>query len=647
MITRDSTTRVSLALNTVTFLISLFVFLTVCVYIGQAYAALFLVLVLCAAYCEWRTCFLPRLALTILSFGVIGLYVYRIRLTDLAPQTVETLLLLLAIKLLEKKKFRDYMQIYVISVLLLAGSALLGMSLLFLSYVIVLVFLFNTAMVLAAYHYENQEMVLTIRAIEKIVWKASLIPLCAIPLGALIFVVTPRTPYPLLNFLNHGNRSTTGFSDQVRLGKVSDIQEDDSAIFRASMAKISENALYWRGIVLDHFDGTTWKSAHKRVASPRTDKTSPPSTLVWHEIYIEPYGNTYLFALDRPSILLYRSVREYEDWSYSSDELATRKIRYRVASDVNPLRAEESAEAKQYLQLPDTFPRSVKDLANRLRSAGDREETLSSILRFLNSKDFSYSLTNLPVSTTPLEDFLFRQKSGNCEYFASAFAVLARTNGIPARLVAGYHGGLYSDLGRYYLVSQKEAHVWVEAYLPGRGWARYDPTPLSRGPQRDRTGILLRTRLYLDMVNYYWVAFVVNYDVQKQFTLFMRAGTAVGEGGSWITKIPVKTYLIILFCAVCLCIAITSIRRSLGKSNAEKLSTLLLRRLEKRGYRKNPSQGLEEFVNGIGDDRLREGAQRIVRTFEATYYMDGAFSTDETKKLKQQIRRLEASSDNV
>jgi protein-glutamine gamma-glutamyltransferase len=648
MITRDDSAAIGTVLNIATFLIALLVFLTVSAYIGPVYLSLFLLLFVCAAYCEWRRRFLPRIVLTILSLGVIGLYIYRARLTDLAPQTVETLLMLVVIKLLEQKLFRDYMQIYVLSVLLLAGSALIGMSLIFLSYVIVLAFLFNAGMILAAYHREDPKMVLSIRAMERLVWKASLIPLCAIPLGALIFVVTPRTPYPLLNFLNHGGRSTTGFSDQVSLGTVSDIQEDESVIFRAAMAKVPEDVLYWRGIVLDHFDGATWKSAHKRIVPAKVGSTIPPSNPIWQEIYLEPYGNSALFALDRPFLLLLRSAREHGDGTFSSDEIITRKIRYRAASAIRTPWVDEPAEAEHYLQLPQDLAEPIRGLARSLRSDEGPEATLSSIMKFLNGRDFSYSLTDLPVTSMPLEDFLFRSRFGNCEYFASAFAVLARTNGIPARLVAGYHGGLYSDIGRYYLVSQKDAHVWVEVYLPGRGWVRYDPTPSSmRQRQRHRPGLLDMTRLYLDMVNYYWVAFVVNYDVQKQFTLLMQARTVIGEGGGRVRSIPIKAYLLIFVSLGCALFAITSIRKGLRKSEAEKLSVLLLKRLEKQGYRKRPSQGLEEFVRGIDENRLREKARCIVRAFEKTYYKDERFSKEEIKRLRQWIRELEGPSDNV
>jgi protein-glutamine gamma-glutamyltransferase len=641
MIRRDSTVGIEPVLNIATFLIAILVFLTVSVYIGPAHFGVFLLLFFAASWCEWRRRFLPRMVLTLVAFGVIGLWVWRTNLSDLAPQTVETLLLLLAVKLLEQKQFRDYMQIFAIAVFLLAGSALLGINLIFLSYVVVLAFLFNAAMVLVAYHRQDPLMMLSLGTIEKILRKSALIPLCAIPLGAVIFVITPRTPFPLLDFLNQGNHSTTGFSDQVRLGRVSDIQESESIIFRAAMKRVPEEDLYWRGIVMDHFDGATWRSVRRQDVQARGVWVGRHIEPIEQEIYLEPYENSYLFALDRPSRLLFRSAKEYGDGTFSAGEIITRKVRYRVTSLVHAAWPDAPAEADRYLQLPDRLSAPIKELSYRLRSDRGPAQTLGAIQRFLNGKDFSYSLANLPVSPRPLEEFLFDRKIGNCEYFASAFAVLARINGIPARLVAGYQGGFYNDLSGYYLVSQKQAHVWVEAFLPGRGWVRYDPTPAA-GPQGRsiRPTLLARARLYLDAINYYWVAFVVNYDVQKQLTLFMNTRAVMSTGGSRVGEIPVKKPLIFLVCAGCLFYGALRVRRWMRQSRAERLTRLLLKALAKRGYVRKASQGLEEFVATIEESRLKGLAAQIVEGFEETYYRDKPFSKDEMRRLMALIKRL-------
>jgi len=72
-------------------------------------------------------------------------------------------------------------------------------------------------------------------------------------------------------------------------------------------------------------------------------------------------------------------------------------------------------------------------------------ETVQSTLKYLNSNEFKYNIKDLPVSDSPLYEFLFEKKSGNCELFASAFAVILRLNGIPVRLISGFYGGEYND----------------------------------------------------------------------------------------------------------------------------------------------------------------------------------------------------------
>ena len=81
----------------------------------------------------------------------------------------------------------------------------------------------------------------------------------------------------------------------------------------------------------------------------------------------------------------------------------------------------------------------------------------------------------------PIGDFLFRYRSGHCEYFATAMVLMLRSQGIPARFVTGFLGGENNRLG-YYIVRQSNAHAWVEAYLPDSGWTVFDPTPPAGRP---------------------------------------------------------------------------------------------------------------------------------------------------------------------
>ncbi len=88
----------------------------------------------------------------------------------------------------------------------------------------------------------------------------------------------------------------------------------------------------------------------------------------------------------------------------------------------------------------------------------------------------------IPPMVDPMLHFLLEKPAANCEFFASGTAVLLRIGGIPCRYVTGYAGGEYNLLGKYWVVRQRTAHAWVEAYLPDEGWVIVDSTPADHTP---------------------------------------------------------------------------------------------------------------------------------------------------------------------
>jgi transglutaminase-like putative cysteine protease len=92
------------------------------------------------------------------------------------------------------------------------------------------------------------------------------------------------------------------------------------------------------------------------------------------------------------------------------------------------------------------------------------------------SHGFAYN-TNPSLSRYPLESFLFTTKLGYCQQFAGAMALLLRMGGVPARVAVGFTTGKYNSATHEWVVQDTDAHAWVEAYFPGYGWVRFDPTP--------------------------------------------------------------------------------------------------------------------------------------------------------------------------
>lgn len=635
--------KIGHAVNVISYFIGIIAFAGIYEHIHSAYSAFFFAMLLASLYFEYRkNYYIPRRALTAFSVIVILFFFYKFDSSELITQTLEALLLLLGIKFLEKKQVRDYMQIYAIALFLLSGLGLMTLGMDFVIYFLTLVFLLSVAFVLLTYYAQDSSLEFSKGSIAKLVLKCLWIPLLAIPLSVVMFVILPRTQYPLLDFLNRPDRAKTGFTDRVRLGEVSNIQEDASIVFRANMEKVEENVLYWRGIALDHFDGTSWRSLEKRLFVPNT-RTRIEGKRIRQVIYLEPYQNVYLFGLDKPVFISTRFVKKYDDLSYSSSIYIDRRMRYEVLSIIGDLIEEEDVDEERYLQVPGNISSKIVDLVNSITRGKDRTEKIGSLYAFLHNGDFKYSMQNLPLSKNPLETFLFDSKYGNCEYFASTFAIMLRIAGIPSRVIGGYRGGYYNDVGQYYLIPQKNAHVWVETFLPQKGWLRYDPTPasLENFAFPLEGGSLLKARVFLDAVNYYWYAFIINYNLEKQISFIRKVRTGIKRPSLRFKfdKDALLKYLII----APLIAGIAVIIRLLFKprqSREKKLLFAFLQKMEKYGYRKEASQGLEEFVLRIDDEKLREQASAFVRSFEGVYFRDRTFTRESFTELRSILANM-------
>jgi transglutaminase-like putative cysteine protease len=634
--------RVEDIVKALSFLVGLTGALSAVRYAGPAYSLGFFLLTLLSMLFEYRRAFpIPRWLLTLATLLLVGVGFMRISLQNFVQPVVEALLILLAIKFLEDKKFRDYMQIFALSVFLLAGSALLSLDIIFLAYFFALLFLLPTAMVLLTYYAEDRAMKLPFAALRSIVLKSLLIPLVSIPLSVVLFVGLPRTERPVFDFLNRGGGASTGFSDTVGLGQVSAIQEDATVIMRVEMNRVDDAVLYWRGIVLDYFNGQSWKSIGREQAGGNYPAGMPERGIA-QTIYLAPYGNRYVFALDKPLAIRAPEVRKFGDLTYALPGMVTRKLKYEAYSVPSDTLPENEGDRGRYLQVPAAGLVKIRDLARGLATGG-AEDNAAAILHFLRDGGYTYSLNNLPKSDAPLDAFLLRHKYGNCEYFASALAVMLRLSGIPSRLVGGYRGGFYNRAGGYYMIPQRNAHVWVEAYFENRGWVRLDPTPAlpENYVSASRMGPLFRLKLFFDSIDYYWSVAVVSYDLEKQFLLINRLQEGVRNVRFDVSfdRRLAFTLLLAMLGAGSLYLAVYALQGA-RKSVEERLLAAFLRKMKKRGYVKPRHQGLEEFTALIREDGLRESARRFVEQFEGYYYRDRRLTNIEARRLRKMLNEL-------
>ena len=588
--------------------------------------------------CFFKPYALPNIILTSSSVAIMGMAIWRISPDDFAMPALEALALLVAVKSLQQKKFRDYLQIYAMSIFLLAGSSLITTDIMFLVYLLILLFLLNAAVVFLAYRSEDDSLVLDYEGAFSIISKSSYIAILSIPLTAVFFLVLPRTDYPFLSFLNVGKAVRSGFTEHVELGRVADIQENSEVIFRAQMHRVNDADLYWRGIVLDYFDGRSWTAGNKSFIA---DEPTPMAGEVAQTIYLEPYYSKYLFALDKPIQIQLRNSKKTDDLNYLAGKTIAVRTRYFARSVPTDIIHAVTVDRDRYLQLPARVSPELVKLVRSLMENQSRDQHPRVFLDFLQGADFSYATRSLPISEAPVEDFIFQHRYGNCEYFASALAVMLRIAGIPSRLVGGYHGGNYNELGGYYVVSQYQAHLWVEAYTDGGGWMRLDPTPASAVPIQSSgyQQVMMRVGKAMDVVNYYWNMLVLNYNFKTQLNMVNSLARTKREFQSIFTKnMWLSLAAVIASGCIILVYRVITVNKKMPASN--KLVEKFVKKMRKYGYTRNSNEGLDEFLWKIPDDSLRERARQFVSSFQRIYYRDEEFTRKQTKALKRLLTEL-------
>lgn len=375
---------------------------------------------------------------------------------------------------------------------------------------------------------------------------------------AALFVLFPRIALSVV-LLNHSRPDRMiGFSDHVDLGGVGRLRDNDTTAMRVEYSNLPADppariALYLRGTAFDQYDGKSWARSQSLQGSRRglevaqRDGAVPlfrypdPARDRVMRISLEPIDPPVLFVPPEAVALklipraaaLYASPPTVlsgpeDEYKYASaDDRGVRYEVYLAQPGEARIQLLPASQRKRYLTLPPALPERVRELARRWVGARtepfDQARAVEAHLR----NDYRYDL-NSPSggAADPLDDFLFESKRGHCEFYSTAMAVLLRTLGVPTRNVTGFIGGTFNRFGRFYAVRQGDAHSWVEVYLEGRGWTRFDPTPPANSqPQSDITGVLAFVRDFVEAAAQRWNRHVIGYDLKQQFDLLssMRA----------------------------------------------------------------------------------------------------------------------------
>jgi hypothetical protein len=414
---------------------------------------------------------IPWYLQTFMTLGA-GLYCFNqySTLKGIAP-AVSLLTLLALLQSFDLKKIKDFTVFVLICQLLLLGQLLDEFSLWFALYVLLVsIFLF---VLLARFHKiieintaEDRFSIARRGLIRKIF-------IFSLPLTLILFVVFPRIPIGNVFSISKKALGKTGFTAELRPGTISEIAQDDSTYLRV---KIDEGAipmplLYWRGGILSENRGFSWeKGKILRKSSFHFNK----KVKFEYQVFLDSLESAPLFHLKGTKNFLKFSPghRSYNPGGIIQfHPFGNHKINYVAEFSGVKSHHINRGDLKKYLQVDSSVGSKVRELAQELKGENSTL-TYQNITNYFKLEGFSYTFR---PGISGLEDFLFSNKLGFCEHFSSATAVLLRLNGIPSRIITGFHGGLYNPSGGYYQIRGQDAHAWLE-YFNGEMWLRGDPT---------------------------------------------------------------------------------------------------------------------------------------------------------------------------
>jgi transglutaminase-like putative cysteine protease len=627
------------------------------------------------------------------ALAYVGFYPldYSFLSRDFLKATVHLIFFLAIVKILTAKTRRDYLYLKIVAFLeLLAASVLSGNANFFLFLALFLLFTVAT--------FSSGEMRTATRgprvvatAVRFFSWRLAALTVFT-SIGILVmtagmFFLLPRTARAAFQRFAPHRFQLPGFSNEVALGQIGELKMRGTTVFHARIHDVdSVLHLKWRGAALTRFDGKRWfnpphsqeplrvEGSWLRIADDRQRRRT--GVRITYDVQIKDIGVDALFLAGTPEMIFLRTPAVFRG---AGDSLRTPfhvsdQLTYRVFSLLEetsppiPGDALSAGARAQLLDLPTLDPRIVpltQGITAHARSDEERARALETYLR----TSFAYTTELLTREVDdPLAHFLFTRRKGHCEYFASSMAVMLRAAGIPSRVATGFQSGVYNPISGWYLIRASDAHSWVEAWLPNRGWTTFDPTPpdLSAGGP----GLWTRFQLYVDAAETFWQDWILSYDKERQLVLASRVeqssrslnfqwvdrwtATATSQGRRvWAWTAAHGGPLLALIAALVLLWRLGPSARNLlrvrlrflrlrrgqvSASDATVLYQRMLNLLRKRGYQKPAWLTPREFARTFSDSSL---AQLVAELTEAYNELRFAARRDAAVRMLALLERLE------
>ncbi|MDX1565263.1 MAG: DUF3488 and transglutaminase-like domain-containing protein [Phycisphaeraceae bacterium] len=412
----------------------------------------------------------------------------------------------------------------------------------------------------------------------------------ALVLSALLFVLLPRgRSAGLLGRFSRSRVTQVGYASKVRLTGNQTLAQNNEPVMHVRLSRNGRDIggpghfFRLRGMALDYYNPIleTWerkqtvRQDYRLQAREPVDLLDPPAetSLVRQQVTLLVPTEDSLFAMHPPArisvpgrvgwnphdqVLRYLDSRALSEpyWVESLERGNTPSLvgRYRRAMSSRGFGFSSYARGPV---LDGETGRRIGNLATSILQeqglsrplAADQTPEDHQIAKALeqylqNNYSYTLSLPSLPRGRDPIEAFLFNTRAGHCQYFASSLCAMLRSLGMRARVVTGFQVTEFNEVGGYYVVRQKNAHAWVEAWT-AEGWVPYDPSPPADIEQlhRPEEGFFSKARRWYEYLEYQWINHVITFDKTQQGGLgdwfknawgsFLEAVRRWATGGGW------------------------------------------------------------------------------------------------------------------
>lgn len=565
----------------------------------------------------------PRLLRGLLTAAALGIVFLSFQSLFGREAGIALLVVMLSLKLMEMNSKRDMIVVIGLGYFIVVTVFMFNQSIFIGLYMLVVVTLLTTALTALS----RQASAVANGHNLKL---AAIMLVQAAPIAVLLFVLFPRIPGPLWNLPSDSLRASTGLSDSMSPGNISQLSDNDSVAFRVQFDSPlpPSDQLYWRGPVFFQYDGKTWNNPdtaplHSKRGSAqsisigarlsRQPSYQASGQPISYQLTLEPHQRHWLFALDLPGKLPPQSWLT-GDYEIISRDPVTQVLNYPMVSYPNySLEAQQIPNVRRYLQLPENGGPRARQLAEKFsQQSTSPQEIVQLALQYIREQAFYYTRQPPLLLNDPVDQFLFDSQRGYCEHYASVFVFLMRAAGIPARVVTGYQGGEVNPLGDYFIVRQSDAHAWTEVWLQESGWLRIDPTAVIPASRIENSSDLARivpdfalnaplpgwtTRLWRqagygwDNLNHYWNQWIVNYNQTTQKDFLKLLGLHDIDWRGMVSLLITGTALVLAF------VAFRILRlRSTKQDPILRAYARFCGKLARRGVVREPAEGPQAFA---------------------------------------------------